>query len=213
MASSELLVDGPTHAERTLVLAHGAGAPMDSPFLEHVVAGLAGRGIRVVRFEFDYMRGRRTGGARRPPDRVQALRRRWLEVIERVGEPGSLFIGGKSMGGRIASTIADEVGARGLICLGYPFHPPGKPERLRVAHLADLRTPTLIVQGTRDALGRREEVEAYDLSPSIRVHFLEDGDHSFKPRARSNRTEAQNLDEAVQVMVRFVVGGPGSFTA
>lgn len=212
MESTELLTDGPTQAARTIVLAHGAGAPMDSPFMEHIAAGLAERGVCVVRFEFDYMRRRRAGGARRPPDRAEALRRRWREVIERVGEPASLFIGGKSMGGRIASTIADEVGVRGLICLGYPFHPPGKPERLRVAHLADLRSPTLIVQGARDALGRREEVEAYDLSPSIRLHFLEDGDHSLKPRARSNRTEAQNLDEAVQVMVRFVVGGPGSVT-
>ena len=108
------------------------------------------------------------------------------------------------MGGRIASMIADAQGVRGLVCLGYPFHPPGKPDRLRVAHLADLRTPTLIVQGTRDTLGRRDEVEGYDLSPAIRVVFLEDGDHSFKPRVRSGRTEAQNLDAAIVALAAFL---------
>jgi predicted alpha/beta-hydrolase family hydrolase len=106
----------------------------------------------------------------------------------------------------MASLLADEVGARGLVCLGYPFHPPGKPQRLRVAHLGSLRTPTIVVQGTRDALGSREEVAGYRLSRSIRVHCIEDGDHSLKPRARSGRSERQNLDEAVDAVAQFVGG-------
>jgi len=102
--------------------------------------------------------------------------------------------------------IADDIGARGLVCLGYPFHPSGKPDVLRVAHLLELRTPTLIVQGTRDALGRRDEVKGYDLSPSISLIWLEDGDHSFKPRVRSGRTERQNMDQAIEAVAGFVKG-------
>lgn len=117
-----------------------------------------------------------------------------------------MVVGGKSLGGRIASMIADEAGVRGLVCLGYPFHPPGQPDRLRTAHLRDLHTPTLIVQGTRDPFGGPEEVKRYALSPRIRILWLEDGDHSFKPRASSGRTERQNLDEAMAAVVGFVKG-------
>jgi len=188
----------------TVVLAHGAGAPMDSPFLEYVAAGLATRGLRVVRFEFPYMHARRAD-RRPPPDREPVLLDRWRAVLAELGGRPPV-IGGKSLGGRMASLLADEVGARGLVCLGYPFHPPGKPQRLRVAHLESLRTPTLVVQGTRDALGSREEVAGYRLSRSIRVHWVEDGDHSLKPRARSGRSERQNLDEAVDAVAQFVGG-------
>jgi predicted alpha/beta-hydrolase family hydrolase len=188
----------------TVVLAHGAGAPMDSPFLEHVAAGLAARGLRVVRFEFPYMHARRAD-RRPPPDREPVLLDRWRAVLAELGGRPPV-IGGKSLGGRMASLLADEVGARALVCLGYPFHPPGKPQRLRVAHLESLRTPTLVVQGTRDALGSREEVAGYRLSRSIRVHWVGDGDHSLKPRARSGRSERQNLDEAVDAVAQFVGG-------
>jgi uncharacterized protein len=199
-----LRVDGPERAMETVVLAHGAGAPMDSPFLEYVAAGLAMRGLRVVRFEFPYMHARRAD-RRPPPDREPVLLDRWRAVLAELGGRPPV-IGGKSLGGRMASLLADEVGARGLVCLGYPFHPPGKPQRLRVAHLESLRTPTLVVQGTRDALGSREEVAGYRLSRSIRVHWVEDGDHSLKPRARSGRSERQNLDEAVDAVAQFVGG-------
>jgi hypothetical protein len=113
-------------------------------------------------------------------------------------------IGGKSMGGRMASLVADETGVRGLVCLGYPFHPPGQPEMTRTAHLAGLRTPTLIVQGTRDSLGSSADVEGYQLSPQIRIVWLPDGDHSFKPRAASGHTERQHLAAAVAAIVEFV---------
>jgi predicted alpha/beta-hydrolase family hydrolase len=198
----ELLADGPERG-RTLVLAHGAGAPMDTPFMNAIARGLAERELRVVRFEFPYMQRRREGGTRRPPDREATLRATWLEVIAKLGGAARLILGGKSMGGRIASLLADEVGALGLVCLGYPFHPPGKPERLRVAHLAELRTPTLIVQGTRDSLGNRDEVGGYALSAAIRIHWSEDGDHSLKPRKRSGRTAEQNLDDAVAAVAAF----------
>ena len=201
-----LLVEGPEGAASTVVLAHGAGAPMDSPFMNRVSAGFASRGIRVARFEFSYMARRRTEGRRGAPDREPALRARWKEVIAELGGGPRVVIGGKSMGGRIASMVADEVEARGLVCFGYPFHPPGQPERLRTAHLADLRTPALFLQGTRDPFGTREDVAGYTLSAAIRIAWLEGGDHSFKPPARSGRTEAQNVEEAIAAAAAFVEG-------
>lgn len=204
MGEIDFLFDGPAEGPR-LALAHGAGAAMDSPFLKDLAAALGKQGIRVARFEFPYMRARREG-RRPPPDREPVLLDTWRAAIAELGGAERLVIGGKSMGGRMASRIADETGVRGLVCLGYPFHPPGQPEKTRTAHLADLRTPTLIVQGTRDPLGTREEAEGYDLSPQIRLVWLEDGDHSFKPRKSSGRTERQNLDEAVAAVAGFVKG-------
>jgi predicted alpha/beta-hydrolase family hydrolase len=200
---SGLLIDGP-ESRITLVLAHGAGAPMDHPFMNVVAEGVAKAGIRVVRFEFPYMAQRRLSGKRPGPNSAAVLMQTWRDVIKQLGDPDHLVIGGKSMGGRIASMVADDAEVRGLVCLGYPFHPAGKPERLRTEHLQGLSTTALIVQGERDALGNRAEVAGYDLSPSITVHWMTDGDHSFKPRKSSGRTEADNLEEAVAASVAFV---------
>lgn len=204
MAETELIYDGPKSATVTLVLAHGAGAPMDSPFMNAIATGVGASGIRVARFEFPYMSERRRTGKRAAPDREPILRAAWLEVIGQLGGGAHLVIGGKSMGGRIASMIADAAGVRGLVCLGYPFHPPGRPERQRVEHLRTLRTPALIVQGSRDSLGSREEVTTYELSPKVQIAWLEDGDHSFKPPKRSGRTLQQNLADAVALVSSFV---------
>ncbi|HSE63395.1 MAG TPA: alpha/beta family hydrolase [Thermoanaerobaculia bacterium] len=205
-ADSDLLFDGSEDAPVTVVLAHGAGAPMNTPFLNSVARGLsAGGGVRVARFEFPYMRARRETGRRGgAPDREPVLRNSWKEVVERLGGGRKVVIGGKSMGGRIASMVADEVGARGLVCLGYPFHPPGRPDKLRTRHLETLATPALIVQGTRDAFGTPEDVAGYVLSDAIRVVWLEDGDHSWKPRAASGRTEAQNMADGVAAIREFL---------
>jgi len=201
------LVDEPASpGHGTIVLCHGAGAPMDSPFMATMARGLAARGLRVVRFELPYMRARRERGERKAPDRPPVLERAWREVIDRLGGGGRVVIGGKSLGGRIASMVADAAGARGLVCLGYPFHPPDAPERLRTAHLRDLRTPALVVQGTRDPFGSPEEIAGFDLSPAVRVVYLLDGDHSFKPRKSSGHTETQNLDAAIAAVAEFVAG-------
>jgi predicted alpha/beta-hydrolase family hydrolase len=195
--------DGPKTAKLTLVLAHGAGAPMDSAFMNTVAEGVARAGIRVARFEFPYMAERRRSGKKRPPDSLNTL----LASFRAAAQPfaGKPFaIGGKSMGGRIASMVADEVGAEALVCLGYPFHPPGNPKKSRTEHLLTLRTPTLILQGTRDPFGGRDEIAKLKLPKSIRVRWLEDGEHSFKPRKASGRTEEQNLAEAIDAAVAFL---------
>ncbi|HVT45843.1 MAG TPA: alpha/beta family hydrolase [Thermoanaerobaculia bacterium] len=204
MKDAELLFDGPSAAGDRLVLAHGAGGPMDSPFMSTVARHIAAEGIEVIRFEFAYMAARRSGGGRSAPEREPALRSRWLEVIEHLGGWERLVIGGKSLGGRIASMVADSVGVRGLVCLGYPFHPPGNRDRLRTAHLENLTTPALIVQGTRDPFGTREEVAGYRLSRAIHLAWMEDGDHSFKPRKSSGATEAGNLESAAEEIVCFI---------
>jgi predicted alpha/beta-hydrolase family hydrolase len=202
---TEFILNGPKKtAGLTLVFAHGAGGPMDSPFMATIAGGIAKAGIRVARFEFPYMRRRREMGKGGAPDTGPVLMQSWRETIEDLGGGERLVIGGKSMGGRIASMVADEAGVRGLVCLGYPFHPPGKPEQTRTRHLEVLRTPALILQGSRDPFGKPEEIAQYKLSRSIRLKWLEDGDHSFKPRARSGRTEADNLGAAIGEIVEFI---------
>ncbi|MCP8895476.1 alpha/beta hydrolase [Shinella daejeonensis] len=193
-----LLFDGPADAQVTLLLAHGSGAPMDSPAMNAATTALAAEGLRVARFEFGYMAARRSDGGHRPPPRAETLAPEFYAAIDALKAQGPLVIGGKSMGGRVASMIADDLHARGrvkgLLCLGYPFHPPAKPAQLRTAHLATLRTPTLIYQGSRDPFGTREEVAGYGLSASIRILWLEDGDHDLKPRKRiSGFTAADHL--------------------
>ena len=203
LTDPEIRMDGPTNASRTIVLAHGAGAGMDSPFMVYFAKDLAGRGFQAARFEFPYMAGYRNTGKKKPPDRQDILRATWLRVVEMLGAKG-LVIGGKSMGGRIASLIADEAGVGGLICLGYPFHPVGKPNQLRVEHLRAIKTPTLIVQGERDPFGNREEVRGYELSSSIRLRWMKDGDHSFKPRKASGQIEQQNWQAALDEIETFL---------
>lgn len=181
---------------------------MDVPFMNTVARGLAARGIEVVRFEFPYMAQRRSGGSKKkPPDREPVLRQSWQAMVESRRDERPLFIGGKSMGGRIATLVADELEVAGLICLGYPFHPPGRLQQLRTAHLAALRTPALIVQGTRDAFGSREDVAGYELSPAIRIHWLEGGDHSFKPPAGAAYSAKELLDQAIAAVAGFIEAG------
>jgi len=177
---------------------------MDSAFMAAVAGKLGARGLRVARFEFPYMAARRRDGRRRPPDRQPLLLETWRAVIASLGS-GRLVIGGKSMGGRMASLVADEAAVAGLVCLGHPFHPPGRPERTRTDHLEAIRTPTLIVQGTRDPFGAPLEVADYRLSPAIHVHWIVDGNHDLVPRKASGRTAQQALDEAIGVLSDFVV--------
>jgi predicted alpha/beta-hydrolase family hydrolase len=184
--SVDFLFDGPADARVTIMLAHGAGAPMDSASMTAAAKALAVVGFRVARFEFGYMASRRTDAGRKPPPRAESAIPEYVAAVDALGAKGPMVIGGKSMGGRVASMAADDLSAKGriagLLCLGYPFHPPGKPEQLRTKHLLGLKTPTLICQGTRDEFGTRDEVQGYSLSKQIEILWLEDGDHDLKPR-------------------------------
>lgn len=201
-APLELRLDGPEGAALTVVLAHGAGAGMDHPWIAGVAAGLAERGLRVARFEFPYMRSRREG-KRRGPDRMPVLQEAYRAAVAECGA-ARFALAGKSMGGRIATMVADELGAVAVAVFGYPFHPPGKPEQLRTAHLRDLRTPTLILQGERDPFGKPDEVSGYDLSDAITVQWLADGDHSLAPRKKSGHTADGHFATAVAAAAEFV---------
>ena len=155
------------------------------------------------------MAQRRVDDKKRPPNTAKILMETWRDVAAHLGHE-NLIVGGKSMGGRMASMLARELEdagdpVKGLVCLGYPFHPPGKPEKAegRLAHLTDMQTPTLILQDTRDTFGTIEQVPHFPLSEAIQVHWLEDGDHGFKPRKKSGRSEAQNWQEAIDAMDAF----------
>jgi predicted alpha/beta-hydrolase family hydrolase len=210
----EFLFDGPDEAKATILLAHGAGAPMDSAAMNAAARVLSKVELRIARFEFAYMASRRTAAGRKPPPRAELVMGEYLAAVEALKSKGPVIIGGKSMGGRVASMVCDDLFAKervaGLLCLGYPFHPVGKPAQLRTAHLAELRTPALIVQGTRDPFGTREEVNDYKLSKKIEILWLEDGDHDLKPRkAVSGLSVADHLAtlaQAVSAWVEKVVG-------
>ncbi len=183
---------------------------MDSPFLEALAGRLSEHAVTVMRFEFDYMAQRRSQGPKRPPPNVAKLADEFCAIVEAARESfpkASLLIGGKSMGGRVASMIANEMFARGkvrgCVCVGYPFHPPKRPDQLRTTHLEALGCPTLIVQGDRDPLGTHAEVGRYQLSEAIQITWIGDGDHDLKPRMKSGYTVDTNLELAAAAIAAF----------
>ncbi|MGB2079400.1 MAG: alpha/beta family hydrolase, partial [Vibrio sp.] len=199
-----------------LVFAHGAGAGMQHEFMQDMtdkllaIATARDVTLEVVRFNFPYMCLREETGSKRPPDRAPKLLADFSQQLaihhfeKNNASQTALFLAGKSMGGRMASWLVSEEAPDyqahqstdlnkvcGVMCLGFPFHPPKKPENFKGAHLKTLTKPLLLLQGERDTMGTREEVQDYDLSASIQTQWLTDGDHSLKPRVRSGITEQQ----------------------
>ena len=199
---STRLINGPPNAKHTFIFAHGSGAGMDSAFMETISNGLAEKGIRVLRFEFPYMQMIRATGKKRPPNSISVLLDSFTNEIEQID--GSVVIGGKSMGGRIASKILMKTKAKGCIVLGYPFHPPGRLNTLRVDHLSEISKPMLIIQGTRDPFGRPEEELDRYLSSTSTIQWLEGGDHSFATRKSSPVSKEENLIRAIEAMTMFI---------
>jgi len=194
-----------------LLLAHGAGAPMDSDAMNRITAALVATGFRVGRFEFPYMVNRRQDGRKRPPDGMKTLLRAWRDCIDQVldacdpGEP--LFIGGKSMGGRIATHILAEEcpeAVAGAMVFGYPFHPPGKPDRWRIDHFPRLERPLWIAQGERDPFGKYQELADLDLgSAPVQIRWVANGDHDLLPTRRSGLDPDSLLAEAAGAAADF----------
>ena len=211
---SQVLIDGADDAPNRVLLAHGAGAGMEHAVMTSLAQGLADQQIQVVRFEFPFMQKTRADGRRRPPDRAPALMACWQAMMAEFAHP-RLFLAGKSLGGRMASLLVDELKAdelsaneptpAGLILLGFPFTPPKKPEQYRGAHLATLTMPTLLVQGERDAFGTKEAVLSYQLSACIETLWVTDGDHSFSPRKASGTTLDNNIAAIVAAMRSFIL--------
>ena len=178
-----------------LVLAHGAGAGQSSPWMIKAARALADRGVTTATFDFPYV----TAG-RKVPDRAPVLEAHWREVLEEAKTSFKklpIFIGGKSMGGRISSHIAAQgiEGVRGLVFFGYPLHPPGQPDKRRDAHLPDIKEPMLFIQGSADTFGNEAELSA--LVPTLRnatLHIVPTGDHSFKVRGGAKAVEAAFAD-------------------
>jgi len=190
-------------ADAVIVLAHGAGAGQQHPFMTTAARGLARRGVDVMTFDFPYMRERRG-----VPDRAPALEKAFRDGVESARQwsrAASLFIGGKSMGGRMAT----HLGAarldllRGIVVFGYPLHPPGKPEQLRAGHLPSIEVPVLIVQGERDAFGTPDELGPVldTFTAPVDLHIVRGGDHSLTVRGRRREDV---LDEVLDVAVLWM---------
>jgi predicted alpha/beta-hydrolase family hydrolase len=194
-------------ARLTISFAHGAGAGIDSDFMRYFIDALRARKLTVAPFEFPYIAARRKDGKKRPPDRAPVLMQTWHEQIAAIGA-AHCIVAGKSMGGRIGSDVAwelEQAGTKvaGCVYLGYPFHAPGKPEKVRAEPLLKTGVPSLLLQGERDPFGTRAEIKSYKLSKAVKTHWLIDGEHSFIPRKASGRTKGQNWDEAVDAIVAF----------
>lgn len=217
--SVQVAFQGPHRgADRAVLLAHGAGSDMHAVILTMVADGLAAAGIPSLRFNFPY----RTAG-RRAPDRAPVLAAAMREAVEELSrrsrlDPGRLVLAGRSMGGRYGSiVVADEEGpvpALGLVLLGYPLHPAGRPEQLRVTHFPRLSLPVLFVSGTRDALAPQAslEREAKAIPGPVTFHWIDTADHGFRPLKRSGLTYEGVLTDVGQVVARFVAGLRGSTT-
>lgn len=203
----DVLREGAVDAPVRILLAHGAGAGMEHTFLAELSRLLAGPEIEVVRFNFPYMTKRAQDGKRRPPDRQPLLLEHWRQMVREFAHP-RLFLAGKSMGGRMAAELyhdgGDAMNAAGLLILGYPFHPPAKPDRWRGDVLKQIKVPTLLLQGERDTFGSRAELAEFPFSPNVSVHWLTDGDHGFKPRKVSGVSEQENMQYAADTIKYFV---------
>jgi predicted alpha/beta-hydrolase family hydrolase len=203
----ELLPSTANMPEHPLViLAHGAGNNMRSYFMEFIAEQLEKDKVNVLRFNFPY----KVSG-KKIPDKQIVLERAWLSTIhwaENNLTYTGLFVGGKSLGARIASIVSDRVPKLlGLIFLGYPLHPPGKPENLRDAHLYDLELPMLFLQGSRDPFARLDLLKnvVKKLEPYPHLHLLEQADHSFKIPKKLGRTYEEILEEAADVTTKWIL--------
>ncbi len=209
-ATTSQLLSTVDDAKALVIFAHGAGADMEHEYISEINRLLNNQKINVLRFNFPYMDKRKLDGKRRPPDKMPSLIACYQSVLASVNSSLPIFIGGKSMGGRVAATIASDKDlmmdnqVKGVICLGYPFHPVKKLDKLRLTPLQETQLPVLILQGDRDALGCKNEIESYEISPKCQVHYFNDGDHDLKPRVKSGFTLEQHRNSAVFKMKEFI---------
>jgi predicted alpha/beta-hydrolase family hydrolase len=194
-------------ATALVVFAHGAGADKSSDFMQTMTKFLNEHKISVIRFNFAYMDKRLVDNKRYPPDKMPKLLDCLNSVLSNIDSTLPIFLAGKSMGGRVSATLAESAlkKVKGVMCLGYPFHPQKQPDKLRLEPLQKTILPILIVQGDRDALGNENEIHDYEISSLCQVLFLPDGDHNLKPRVKSGYTHQQHLKSAIDMMKNFII--------
>jgi len=208
--SCSTIVELADKAHASVIFSHGAGADKSSDFMSIIAEKLVARGINVLRFNFPYMDKRLIDGRKYPPNRMPVLIDCFLKVLTEQTFALPTFVMGKSMGGRVGATLMTDIDSqaifniKGAICLGYPFHPQKKPESLRLEPLQLTQKPILVVQGERDALGNKDEIEQYSLSPLCQVEFLADGDHDLKPRVKSGFTHQQHINSTIGLIMEFI---------
>lgn len=205
----DYVIERPDNAQCRLVLAHGAGAGKNSDFMQHLSQLLVARNIEVVRFNFTYMQTIEHTGRRRPPEKADVMLTHFSELLNHLNTPSSipLWLGGKSMGGRMATMLVERTPAQGAVVFGYPFHPPGKPEKLRTEHLQQNGKPVHIFKGERDTFGTREETANFNLHSKVALHWLEDGDHSLQPRQKSGYTYPEHMQKVADATASILTNG------
>ena len=186
-----------------LIFAHGAGQGMESDFMQRCKLLFEERGVQCKLFDFDYMANMKQSGKRRPPERLPALIAQFQAQMPTQSQLPT-FIGGKSMGSRVATHILQDSDAHGAICFGYPFHPPGKPEKTRTEHLGQINKPVLVMQGERDPFGKPDEIAAYALPANFSVAYVPSGEHSFKATRSSGISWQDNMQFAVSQACQFI---------
>lgn len=200
-----------TEYQAQIILAHGAGAGSSSDFMKQIcnkITEVSQNKIKVILFDFPYMQLIEQTGKKRPPNKMPVLAQSYIEQISQVNPNLPLFIGGKSMGARVALQACLDAdmpaNLRGYIALGYPFHPVGKPEKLRLNLLNAVNLPGLIIQGERDTFGKKAEVAGYQINDNYQFNWIETGDHSLKPLKASGFTQLQMIEAAAQSIKEFI---------
>ncbi len=199
---TDIIINNASEPKARLLLAHGAGAGLDSDFMQLLAQQLALLNIEVWRFNFAYMQRFIDSGKRSLPDKMPLLQQEFMQQLDKCPADLALFVGGKSMGGRVASLLSSHRSVQAVFAFGYPFHPPKKP-CWRTEHFAALACPLFITQGERDAFGSKTELASMQW-PKVALHWLTDGDHDFKPRVKSGLTQQRLIAQAVQFCSRKI---------
>ncbi|MBL4608380.1 MAG: hypothetical protein JKY01_11215 [Pseudomonadales bacterium] len=204
MHSTTYLINGINNGGLTLVLSHGLNSSVNGPFMEKMTDGLAAHGFKVIRFEFPFMVEGRLNDAPVYIENTASLESHWKKVVSELGTPEKLVIGGKCIAAFAASRVADQLGVRGVIGLGFPFVSPDPDLILDQNHLKSMRTPTMIIQGSDDPLGSSANVDDSVFSHTTSLHWLENAGHNFIPSKNSKKSHDENILDAMEWIAEFL---------
>jgi hypothetical protein len=204
MQKINFIINGKKSSKHTIILAHSAGESMSSEFMNYFSENLSDIGFYCIRFQFPFMTKQVKEEKKYPPDKLQILVNTWNSVLK-IFDRKKIIIGGKSMGGRVATLIADSQNVNGVIALGYPFISTTGNIKNRIEHLKNIKTPTLICQGENDKLGKKEFIDKLQLSKNIKLHWIKESNHSLVPLKRSGKTSKECWNECIIEIKNFVI--------